>query len=133
MKILLSIKPEFVKKIFSGEKKYEYRKTIFKSNINSIIVYSTKPEGKIVGELIVEDILIDTPEKIWEKTNAFSGINYTFFKNYFGNRKEGCAIKIAKTILYEKPIDPTEVDKSFRPPQSFCYINNNKQLSLNFG
>ena len=33
MKILLSIKPEYAHKIFSGEKKFEYRKIIFKKNI----------------------------------------------------------------------------------------------------
>ena len=31
MKVLLSIKPEFVEKIFSGEKRFEYRKNIFKT------------------------------------------------------------------------------------------------------
>ena len=30
MKVLLSIKPEFVEKIFSGEKRFEYRKFAFK-------------------------------------------------------------------------------------------------------
>ena len=50
MKILLSIKPQFVEKIFSGEKKYEFRKTEFKrKNIDSIIVYSSGNIKKIVG------------------------------------------------------------------------------------
>ena len=31
MKILLSIKPEFAEKIFSGSKKYEFRRRIFKA------------------------------------------------------------------------------------------------------
>ena len=31
MKVLLSIKPEYVDKIFSGEKRYEYRKSMFKN------------------------------------------------------------------------------------------------------
>lgn len=30
MNVILSIKPEFVEKIFSGEKQYEYRKVLFK-------------------------------------------------------------------------------------------------------
>lgn len=34
MKVLLSIKPEFVEKIFAGEKKFEYRRTIFKKMLN---------------------------------------------------------------------------------------------------
>ena len=51
MKVLLSIKPEFVEKIFSGEKRFEYRKSIFKQqNIDTIVIYSTMPVGMIVGE-----------------------------------------------------------------------------------
>ena len=49
MKILLSIKPEFVKEIFSGKKKFEYRKSIFTNKkVTSVIVYSTMPVGQIV-------------------------------------------------------------------------------------
>ena len=36
-KILMSIKPEYVDKIFSGEKKYEYRKRLCKKKIDTII------------------------------------------------------------------------------------------------
>lgn len=47
MRVLLSIKPEFVEKIFSGEKLYEYRKAAFKNEgISSIVIYSTMPVGK---------------------------------------------------------------------------------------
>ena len=52
MKILLSIKPEFVEEIFSGRKKFEYRKAIFTNKkVTSVIVYSTMPVGKIVASL----------------------------------------------------------------------------------
>ena len=57
MKVLLSIKPEFVHEIFAGNKKYEYRKAIFTKNVNQVVVYSTKPEGMIVGEFTVETII----------------------------------------------------------------------------
>jgi predicted transcriptional regulator len=43
MKALLSIKPEFVDKIISGEKKYEYRKRIFKQKIEAVVIYCTMP------------------------------------------------------------------------------------------
>lgn len=33
MEVLLAIKPEFVEKIFSGEKKYEFRKVVFKKEV----------------------------------------------------------------------------------------------------
>ena len=42
MKVLLSIKPEFVQEIFTGKKKYEYRKAIFTRSVDKVVVYSTK-------------------------------------------------------------------------------------------
>ena len=65
MKVLLSIKPEFVQEIFTGKKKYEYRKAIFTRSVDKVVVYSTKPVGMIVGEFTVENILNDTPSTLW--------------------------------------------------------------------
>ena len=70
--ILISINPEHVENIFNGTKKYEYRKTKCKKNIDKIIIYSTYPTMKVVGEAKVEEILEDTPNKIWEKTQIVS-------------------------------------------------------------
>lgn len=123
MKVLLSIKPEFVEKLFSGEKKYEYRRTIFKKDVESIIVYSTKPEGLIVGELFIEKIINDSPDLIWNTTKKYAGITHDYFQEYFGDRKEGYAIKISKAIQYAEPYDPVQLDKSFKAPQSFCYVS----------
>lgn len=122
MKVLLSIKPEFVEKLFSGEKKYEYRKVIFKKDVESIVVYSTKPQGMIVGELFIEKIINDTPASIWSETKKESGISYDFFRKYFKGHSEGYAIKVSSFILYDQPYDPIKKDKHFKAPQSFCYL-----------
>lgn len=123
MKVLISIKPEFVEKIFSGEKQFEYRKSIFKrQNIDTIIIYETKPIGKIVGEIQFNEILVDTPQNIWNKTKEKSGISEKFFFEYFQNRNLAYAIKINKTIKYGKAINPKEEGLIFTAPQSFRYI-----------
>ena len=59
MKALLSIKPEFVSKIFTGEKIFEYRKAVFKRPmVKTVVIYSTMPVGKIVGEFEIEEIIV---------------------------------------------------------------------------
>ena len=83
MKVLLSIKPEFVKEIFEGRKKFEYRKSIFTKDVTSVIVYSTKPEGMIVGEFKVKKVLHESPEKLWDDTHDYSGITKAFFDEYY--------------------------------------------------
>lgn len=123
MKVLLSIKPEFVDKIFSGEKLFEYRKSIFKNtDIDTIVIYSTKPVGKIVGEIKIDYILNESIEDLWNKTHHSSGISYEFFKSYFQDKERGYAIKIGEAKKYEKPLSPKELFANFHPPQSFCYI-----------
>lgn len=39
MNAILSIKPEFVKEIVSGRKRYEYRKAIFRQPVEKVYIY----------------------------------------------------------------------------------------------
>ncbi|RAX12581.1 hypothetical protein CKY02_11450 [Photorhabdus bodei] len=40
MKVLLSIKPEYVDRILNGSKKFEFRKVAFKNNqVQSVVIY----------------------------------------------------------------------------------------------
>ncbi|MFJ7939186.1 ASCH domain-containing protein [Peribacillus sp. NPDC096622] len=125
MKVLLSIKPEFVEEIVQGKKKFEYRKNIFKRNdISSIVVYATKPFGKVVGEFEIENIIIDKPNNLWQQTKEHSGITKSFFNSYFEGRNTGFAIQIKEFKKYEIPLDLFEFDNTLKaPPQSFCYTN----------
>ncbi|MDF9449937.1 ASCH domain-containing protein [Bacillus toyonensis] len=125
MKVLLSIKPEFVEEIILGNKKFEYRKNIFKrKDISSVVVYATKPFGKVVGEFEIEDIIIDNPNNIWKKTKNHSGITKSYFNHYFAGRQKGVAIQIKEFKKYEEPLDLIEFDSNLKTaPQSFCYTN----------
>ncbi|ERF79476.1 ASCH domain-containing protein [Gallibacterium anatis] len=124
MKVLLSIKPEFVEKIISGEKKFEFRKSLPKrGEVTSVVVYSTMPVGKVVGEFKVKDTLSYTPESLWEKTKEFSGITKSFFDQYFSARDLAYALEIDSFKLYDEPLEIADILPSGTPPQSYCYIN----------
>lgn len=122
MKVLLSIKPEYVEKIFSGVKKYEYRRSIFKNKeIKTIVIYSTFPVKKIVGEFKIKNIVKDLPEKLWELAPENTGIDKRKFMEYFDDKKEGYAIEIGKIKIYKTPklLEELSVKKA---PQSFLYL-----------
>lgn len=124
MKILLSIKPEFVEKIISGEKKFEFRKSLPKrKGITTIVVYSTMPVGKIIGEFKVKDTLSHEPESLWEKTQKYSGITKDFFDAYFSTKTLAHAFEIDSFTLYDEPLRISDILPSGTPPQSYCYIN----------
>lgn len=124
MKVLLSIKPQFVEEIISGRKKFEYRKRIFKKNVDTVVIYSTMPVGKIIGEFLIDKIIDESIEELWNQTSEFSGISEGFFREYFNERQTGYAIKIKKFVKYKKPISPKDVLKNFVAPQSYMYVEN---------
>lgn len=122
MKVVLSIKPEFANKIFDGSKKFEFRKAIFKNkNVKSIIVYSSSPVQKVIGEFEIGKIFNNDLDTLWELTSEFSGITEDFFYEYFSKKEKGFAIQIKNKIKYKVP-KCLKTDFNLNPPQSFAYV-----------
>ena len=119
--ILLSINPNHVENILNGTKKYEFRKRMCKKPVDKIVIYSTTPVMKVVGEAEVEAILVDNPETIWKKTKTRSGIDKPFFDQYYKNRRQAVAYKLKNVVEFEKPRELKEYGIS-AAPQSFRYI-----------
>ena len=119
--VILSIQPEFVKKIFNHTKKYEYRKVMFSSDVKKVYVYCSKSISKIVGYFIIDDIVEGTPPNVWRKTSKEAGITKQYFDEYFKGHDKAYAIRIKSAKLFDRPIEPKSVIKNFRAPQSFCY------------
>lgn len=120
--ILLSIKPQYVEKIFDGTKKYEYRKTKCKEKVGKIIIYSTAPVMQVIGEAEVEEIIEGTLEEVWERTKKYSGTTYESFCEYYKGKNKAVAYKLKKVKKYEQ----TKRLKEFGievAPQSFVYLN----------
>ncbi len=123
-KILLSIKPEYAELIFSGKKTFEFRRTIFKEqNVKTVVVYASSPVQKVIGEFQIDSILKLDLKNLWKLTKESAGIEEEFFYEYFINKTNGFAIKIAATKKYKKPLCLKE-DFNLSPPQSFLYLNN---------
>lgn len=124
MKVLLSIKPEHVERIFDGTKGYEFRRRPYtNTSVRTVVVYATRPIGKIVGEFDVDYILGETPDVLWSQTASRSGISRDFFDAYFEGREIAYALKIGAVRQYAEPIAPKDVLENFTPPQSYMYVS----------
>lgn len=120
--VLLSIKPEFAHKIFDGSKKFEFRKQVFKdTSVKTVVVYSSSPEQKVIGEFEIETILNDTPDNIWVQTRFYSGITQEFYNEYFEGRDKAYAIKVASVKKYRKQKSLADFNVQ-SAPQSFAYV-----------
>ena len=120
--ILLSINPQHVERIMNGDKIYEFRKTQCKKKVDKIVIYSTSPVMKVVGEADVADILIDDPQTIWKITEKKSGIEKEFFFLFYAGKNQAIAYKLKHIIQYDIPKDLCEYGIK-TAPQSFCYMN----------
>lgn len=119
--ILLSINPKHVENILNGTKRYEFRKKACKRHVDKILIYSTNPIMRVVGEAEVEDVLIDAPEMIWKKTEKKSGINKAFFDQYYEDSEQAVAYKLKNVVKYREPKELKDYGIS-SAPQSFQYI-----------
>lgn len=123
MRILLSIKPQYAEKILRGEKIYEYRKTLFKrTDITVIVIYSSSPVCRIVGEFEIEDVITDSPQSLWKRTHKGGGIEKEKFDAYFYKREVGYAIKIKRYKRYRNSYLLKDLYPEIVPPQSYRYV-----------
>ena len=118
MRILLSIKPEYVEQIERHTKLFEFRKRKFKNVPSEILIYASAPVKRIVG------IIEDTPISLWSRCKQNAGIKEKAFFEYFKGKNQGIAIVIKDYIKFVSPIDPYKVNSGFTPPQSYAYFDN---------
>lgn len=125
MKAMLSIKPEYAKRILSGEKTYEYRRKPFRErDVNAIVIYCTRPRCAVVGEAAVEGILASSPEDLWKKTSKSGGIDRESFMRYFEGAETAYAIKLGEVLSFDEPRPLSDyAPKVKRAPQSFVYVD----------
>lgn len=118
---LLSIRPPYADAIFRGQKRFEFRRTIFRKPVNLVVVYITSPVSLVVGEFEVKEILSDSVSDLWNRTSDRAGIDRTRFFQYFAGCDVGYAIVIGRVRRYRRPLDLAS-NFGLRPPQSFVYI-----------
>jgi predicted transcriptional regulator len=73
--VLISIKPEFADKIFSGLKQYKYRKVVFAfPQVSKAVVYASSPVQKVISEFQMDAVLAHGIQRLWQETKEYSGI-----------------------------------------------------------
>lgn len=123
MNILLSIKPEYTQKIFSGEKKYEFRKQRPVSTIDRVFIYECAPSKNIVGWFTVKKIISGSPKDIWDRCKNSGGIERKEYFAYCNGKNIIYALEIDSIFQFGSPINPFEISSDFRAPQNFSYLD----------
>lgn len=121
---LISIRPHFVDKILSGEKKLEFRRSWAAQPVDVLVIYSSAPIQRIVAMVNIVSVTKGSPTALWSLAKEKGGgVTRQLIYDYFAGKKTGFAIEMAEVLKFEHPIDPKKVFKSFLAPQSFRYLD----------
>lgn len=131
--IIMSIHPKWADKIYSGEKKIEWRKTKprqYDSKMK-VYLYETAPVKKVTGYFMVERFGWankndqDFKFLIREKVERLGCVSIEDLKRYQGNSPELFAWYIGKVVKFRKPkaLESLGVKK---PPQSWQHLKEGK-------
>lgn len=128
--IVLSIHSSFADKIYSGEKRFEYRKRLASNSVDYLVLYETKPVAAITGFVEVVGKLSGSKKELWNATKRDAGITRAFFYDYFSESKCGaCAYHLGKVFKTNSPMSLSDIGLS-SAPQSFRYIDEGVFLAL---
>ena len=135
--IMLSIKPNFVSQIFTGQKTVELRRIRPKkiSADTIILVYTSSPIKTLASAFSIKKIIEIPVDELWEKVKDKSGIKIDEYTKYFEGATHGIGIFIDKIFPLPNPVKLAEMRQlltQFSPPQSFRYVSTNEfNLLLN--
>jgi len=122
MNVLISIKFCYIRKILSGSKKYELRKSRPKRQVKEFLVYVPGSARKVLYAFVPGKIIEDTPQNLWRKIGHLSGLTEEEFLKYFNGAKKGVAIEILNFKKLPEPLRIEDLLPGKKPPQNFLYV-----------
>lgn len=132
--IVFSVKPEYSRKIVSGEKTVELRRR-FPMSVpagTTALIYETSPTRALSGIAEIGEVHQKTPLEIWKAFGARACIARKDFDAYFSGVDRAFAIELRRGRSLRRPLGLRELrDRfSFEPPQSFLYATPKMQEAL---
>lgn len=123
--VLISIHPKHVEKLLSGEKRVEFRRRWTRRDVDVLVIYATAPVQKIVAISTINQVFRGDRSALWEVAKRKGGgLKKTELFEYLKGLDEGVAIELGKVLTVSKGgILLSELSDALRPPQSFCFLN----------
>ncbi len=121
--VLLPIRPRYAIPIVCGEKKVEFRKTVFKMPPEYAVVYASSPVQKVMGYFSVAAIHVDSIGNLWRDYGEIGCIEREAFEDYYADSETGLVLVIGDVVTLPEPVALEALGLNSRPPQSFAYVS----------
>ena len=119
--VVLAIKPKYAEAIYSGKKRWEFRKAP-PPIPGWVYLYESAPVSKITGCVFLGFKIQGHPESVWAMVKAnrliggSTGISLAEFRKYVGKAKSVAACATFSAEQYPQSI---ALGPGFRPPQNW--------------
>lgn len=125
--IVLSLKPRFAESILTGSKTVELRRIAPRINRPTrALLYATTPVRALLGECLITDVESLELKALWNRHGRRTGLLYPEFQQYFRGVEVGAALMLENPQSFSRRISLQDLRAkpgSFRPPQSFAYVD----------
>ena len=124
--LFLSVKPVFANKILDGSKTIELRR--IRPHVvpgQSVLIYSSSPEMSLLGRAFIEEILCNTPTKLWGQVKNHAGVTHDEYDAYFHGASMAIGLRLGQPQRLRMPITLREIRARWpwlQPPQSYRFV-----------
>ena len=124
---VLSLKPRFAEAILAGIKTVELRRTEPKIVVPTrALLYAASPVRALLGSCIITSVNSADLAALWREHGSKAALPYEEFLQYFDGVDLGTALTLTEPRPFSRKIplhDLRTKPQSFRPPQSFAYVD----------
>ena len=129
--MLMSIKPEHAASVLSGNKRVELRRRFSTEWAGCrVSIYASHPRCSIVGDALMQEVVVDDPDRIWEQFGDQVGCTREQFEHYAHGARQLYAIILVDVIPYAKALSLAEASQAvstpLHPPQSYRSLETSK-------
>ena len=125
--VVLSLKPRFAEAILAGVKTVEVRRTEPKIVVPTrALLYAASPVRALLGTCIITSVRSTDLAALWREYGSDAALSHEEFLRYFEGVDVGTALTLTEPQRFSRRVplqDMRAKPKSFRPPQSFAYVD----------
>ena len=120
--LLISLRPRFAQAIYSGEKKFELRRTSPKGRVGRVFIYETAPVSAITGFFEATSVRHRNKRQVWTELGDHLSLQKSEFDEYLKDRELAVTIGVGNPVRLGRPVHLQEALGSPEAPQSFRFL-----------
>ena len=126
--LLMSLRPQYADSILRGGKRVEIRRSFSSKWLGSrIALYASAPISSLVGEAVIQQLVEDAPDKIWNSFSTSLGCTKAEFDAYAEGAERVFALVLSNVRAYETPLGLNAAreltGEKLLPPQNYSRLS----------